>query len=763
MAFPLAAVFLALVPFAVLEALLVVFGVGALDRSEDPFVGFGRIQPLFELDEDEEVYRTARSRQLYFGPQEFSPGKPERTFRIFGLGGSTMRGRPYETDTSFLKWLELELNGRDSTRQYETVNCGGLSYASYRLRYILDEVLQYEPDLIVIATGHNEFLEDRTYGSLKNRSAWVGWAAEKGHSLRTVTVARQLFRGSGLQSDLESQSTDGGSSLDGEVEARLDDESGYASYHRDEQWRREVIEHFELSLRRLVETCREAQVPLILVNLGENLRDCPPFKSEHKAGLSADSLQRWQELFDKATKSEDVNLEDAIRIYQEAESIDDQYALLIYRMASCFDRLGRSDEARRYYSLAKNLDICPLRMLDETHQRLELVARETKTPLVDARRSALEHGPDQIPGNDCFMDHVHPNIGSHQRIGQLLAAKTEELQLVRANRKWGDDQRRSAYRRYFRQLGPVYLANGRRRVAWLEDWARRERLDTEAAPRDARGHLHLAQKRLDYGECDSAWEQFLLAIDTDPGLLDEVFAHAFRLFRQGRGDLAEELLIRLHHDPHGAALGAEIKLAYLILALDSGKTREAATVYSRYRDTIEQVAESQPADAGSTIKSWLDTMPDVLDRMKARLSSNPIDPTADPFDPSTVAGEPGAGSGASQIGSHAPRPEAGDVAPVTEAEDVEENAASKRAAVKQLFDKAISRSPNNAILYLGRARMHFSGEDYEAALDDATKSIQLSADNHEAYEFRATVYRRLGREAEAEADLAQAKKLAGRE
>ena len=75
----------------------------------------------------------------------------ERTFRIFGLGGSTVHGRPYENDTSFLKWMELELSGRDSTRDYETVNCGGLSYASYRLTTLLSEVLQYDPDLIVIA------------------------------------------------------------------------------------------------------------------------------------------------------------------------------------------------------------------------------------------------------------------------------------------------------------------------------------------------------------------------------------------------------------------------------------------------------------------------------------------------------------------------------------------------------------------------------------------------------------------------------------
>ena len=172
-AFPLGAILVGLSPFVALESALRVFDVGSSCGQEDPFSGFSATRPLFELDEDDDVYRTARPRQKFFGRQEFTRHKPERTFRVFGLGGSTVRGRPYETDTSFLKWLEIELNGRDTSRCYETVNCGGLSYASYRVARILDEILHYDPDIIVIATGHNEFLEDRTYNSLKNRSSLV--------------------------------------------------------------------------------------------------------------------------------------------------------------------------------------------------------------------------------------------------------------------------------------------------------------------------------------------------------------------------------------------------------------------------------------------------------------------------------------------------------------------------------------------------------------------------------------------------------------
>ena len=710
---------LGLAPFVVLECALAVLDAGNREPRDDPFAGFSRVRPLFELDEDDDVYRTARSRQLFFGQQQFAREKPERTFRIFGLGGSTLRGRPYETDTSFLKWLEIELNDRDSSRDYETVNCGGLSYASYRLARVLDEVLQYEPDLIIIATGHNEFLEDRTYHSLKNRSALANWASQRLHSLRTVTLARRL-RGSRA---VESDPGDEGSVLETEVNARLDSRSGYASYHRDDQWRNSVIEHFELSVRGMIDTCRQADVPLLLVNLGENLRDCPPYKSEHKPGLSATSLQRWQQLFDTATQRDELRPEEALKIYRRAESIDDEYALLIYRMASCFDRLGEMQQARRYYARARDLDVCPLRMPDQMHRRLKRIAADTKTPLLDARQLLVELSPDGIPGNNCFMDHVHPAIGAHQQIGRALARKLDETSLVTGIPKWEHTRQRLAYRRYFRRLGPAYLANGRRRVGWLEHWAHRRQLNRETLPKDARGHLHLAQKRLDYGEYNLAWEQFQLAIRRNPVLAADILDHALELLNQGRGNLAEEILLRLHYEPQAAALRPQTQLAHLILALDEGRTSEAESLYRRHRDVLQQAARSS--------RGWLDVIPDALDRLQAKVGSRPAQPDAEPaadtFDHGTVADKP----------------------------DQQKAAAELDTAIR-LLDESIRRDPDDSRLYLNRARLLVAKRDFDAALRDSTKAIQLAPDNPAGYNIRAVVHTIQGKSEQAVADLTKA-------
>ncbi|MFQ5734635.1 MAG: SGNH/GDSL hydrolase family protein, partial [Planctomycetaceae bacterium] len=156
-----------LLPFVALELGLRAFDAGRPTEHLDPFFGFGKLHPQFTRHADTGKYVTTKSRQLFFGRQEFAAVKPRNGFRAFCLGGSTVRGRPYTTETAFAKWMQVELAAGDAATQYEIVNCGGLSYASYRLTPILQEVLNDEPNAIVIATGHNEFLEDRTYHSLK--------------------------------------------------------------------------------------------------------------------------------------------------------------------------------------------------------------------------------------------------------------------------------------------------------------------------------------------------------------------------------------------------------------------------------------------------------------------------------------------------------------------------------------------------------------------------------------------------------------------
>lgn len=560
-AFYVLAMLLGLTPFLALELTLRLLGVEADAASTDLHDGFDESTRLFQPDEDG-LLTTDIGRERFFVRQTFPATKPEKEFRIFVLGGSTVQGRPYLPDTAFSNWLQQELDATDTDHDYRVVNCGGISYASFRLRPMVNEVLTYDPDLIIVATGHNEFLEDRTYASLKARSSIRLWLENSAKSLRTVMLLRRLTGGAA-----RTEPTTETASSQKEIQTRLDDPSGYASYKRDPVWSNAVLAQFQDSLGSMKQACDTAAVPLVLVRLGSNLRDCPPFKSEHKDNLSVEDQQQWQDLFDRATELDDTDPSQAIEFYRQASTIDDEYALLHFRLGRCYDRIGNVASAAQHYELAKDLDICPLRMKSEFAEHLASLAKGQDVPVFDAESVVAASCSDSICGFESYIDHVHPTIFAHQRIGKALAAELVSKKLVPAERILSQSQRRADRRQLMTELGDIYFSNGRRRIGWLEGWAQRKRLKQETTPTDIRSLIAMASRNIDLHRFEDAESDLLAALDLDgdPELIVDL---AQRLFASGRNLDAKWLLGMLVQRHEKQPLPAAVSMGLLAVALD---------------------------------------------------------------------------------------------------------------------------------------------------------------------------------------------------
>ena len=604
--FVVLAVVLGILPLAMLELGLRVLGIGD-PAAIDLHAGFGSSARLFELDESEQFFRTRLARQRFFVEQEFPAVKSPTDFRIFCLGGSTVQGRPYRPESAFGQWLELQLNAADPAHTYQTINCGGISYASYRLRPLLQEVLTYEPDLIILATGHNEFLEDQTYADVKERSSFRLRLEESARSLRTVTLLRKLTGGEARQEPTENSDESSGASPEA-VEARLDDAAGYASYHRDEVWQQQVSDSFGSSVGSMVQICQKSDVPIVLVQLGANLRDCPPFKSEHRADIDVADEQRWQTLFDNAAADALSDPAAALASYQQAAKIDDQFPLLNFRMARCQDRLGQFDDARRNYMRARDQDICPLRMPGDLAEKLMTIAQKTQVPIIDAATSIADRSPQQIPGFNAFVDHVHPTIGGHQQMAQAIAATLQQADIVTSSTVRAE-QLRHLYRDHMKSLGPIYFSNGRRRIGWLENWAQRQRLLDEITPVDARGMVAATIRSLDLHDFEAATESLHDAIATDESAVQMLLEHSVELFRQGRTRTSHWVLKELSEAAQGEASSTQLAPGFLIIAIDEEDVSEAATVYRRHADNWDAMIRTDTS-------GWSQTMPDVLERVR---------------------------------------------------------------------------------------------------------------------------------------------------
>lgn len=459
--FRIAAVLLGLSVLPVAEGICHLLDVGQPDDVNDPFVGFSDLHPLFVKNPENSTYEIARSRREFFKPDSFVADKPDNTYRVFFLGGSTVQGRPWSIETSFATCFELLLKQFAPTRNWEVVNCGGISYASYRLVPILQECLTHQPDMIVVCTGHNEFLEDRQYGEFKTENG-LQRALRLTSRLRSLSLIRSSMMGTPKR--------DGAlPTLKAEVDAMLDYRNGLAAYHRDAKWQSDVVRHFEYNLRRIVRLASDANVPLILMRPCSNLSDSPPFKSEHRTDLTETERAEFDRHVKLARSAVRDNLANAIKRYEAATLIDDQYALTLFELGKCYESAGRFSEARRLFIAAKEQDVCPLRMIQPLADAMQNVVDEKGVQFFDIDELMTAYSNNGITDSKFLVDHIHPSFRGNQLIAERMLEVLAAGLAVALPGDW-KEQAQVRFKLHLASLEDLYYLKGQRSLEALRMW-----------------------------------------------------------------------------------------------------------------------------------------------------------------------------------------------------------------------------------------------------------------------------------------------------
>ena len=458
--------------FVVLEGLLTVAGVRPRAFEEDPYVGFSGRSPLFvEVREPDGTVMMERApaKASLFNLQRFPKAKAPGTTRIFCMGGSTTYGHPYEDPTSFCGWLRELLAAAQPDHRWEVINAGGISYASYRVALLMEELVRYDPDLFIVYSGHNEFLERRTYPQIIALPRPVRGLGAVASRTRTWTAVEQVVDRVRPRRTAEAPATD---VLNAEVTTLLDDVVGPAAFTRDDRLREQVMRHFRFNLARMVDIARSVDAKAIFVTPASNLRDSPPFKSEHRPGLTADETARWTTLVQEglaATRGGDFAT--AAGRFAEAAAIDPRHAEGQFALGQSLLQLDRFEEARRALEAARDEDICPLRALTPMPGIVREVAAERGVPLVDFVRMADERAPHRIPGSETFLDHVHPTIEGYRLIALALLDEMAADGLVEPRADWGEEGVRQVVAAVQGRLDNHVLATGVLNLSKTLGWA----------------------------------------------------------------------------------------------------------------------------------------------------------------------------------------------------------------------------------------------------------------------------------------------------
>jgi tetratricopeptide (TPR) repeat protein len=379
-------------------------------------VGFGESFPLFVpvpeapgfLQVNEHAVRRfvgykLETLHLAIRPVPFRREKAPGTFRIFVQGGSSAEGFPYGFGASPAGMLQQRLQRTFPQHRIEVITTAVSAVNSYTLLDFVDEIIEQDPDAVVIYAGHNEYVGILGVGSGYSvaRLPPVVWALVR---VRQSSRIFQLLEAGIASIQLlvaKLGSDDSRSTLMAAVAARQPAiPYGSARYYRG-------IERYRGNLTAMLARYREAGVPVFIGTLASNLRDQPPFISGHDA---ASDTASWEVHFysgQQALVSGD--LDEALAELDKAIAIDDA-ANGHFARGQALAGLGRYDQARQAYIAAKERDELRFRAPEPINQVIHDVALSEGAHLVDVEGALTSEATNGIVGDDLMLEHVHPNL-----------------------------------------------------------------------------------------------------------------------------------------------------------------------------------------------------------------------------------------------------------------------------------------------------------------------------------------------------------------
>jgi tetratricopeptide (TPR) repeat protein len=303
--------------------------------------------------------------------------KPAHGLRIFVMGESAAAGFPYPANGAFSNVLVDALQDVLPNDTVEVVNLGITATNSYTIVDLSREVIAQRPDAVLIYAGHNEYYGALGAGSTETLGAVPAFVRLylRLQRFKTFLLLRNVvgiaFAAAHGESPFATPDPH-----PSRMETVVRDQRitlGGKVYERGKR-------QFESNLLVALGAFQRAGVPVFIGSTPSNLRDQKPFGS--------------------------------------LASPADSSAATVFDSARAALSRGDIERARLLFARARDLDIIRFRAPGEFRQIIKLAATKTGAhyvPSEEAFDSAAQYG---IPGQDLFLEHVHPNAGGYLLLGR---------------------------------------------------------------------------------------------------------------------------------------------------------------------------------------------------------------------------------------------------------------------------------------------------------------------------------------------------------
>ena len=430
----------------------------------------------------------------------FEVNKSPQTYRIFCLGESTMYGYPFPSNISAPRFLKKWLSVQFPEINFEVVNLAIPAISSSVVLDLLKQVLKYEPDLIIVYSGHDEFYG--TYGVASTEYvAYNKKLVDIYLQLRKLKLVA-LLRDGVLKTEVflmgQKEQTRKTTFLEGMVDDRYI-VYGSAKYER-------AKDVFRSNLYEMVECAAQHNVPICLSTLVSNLKDQYPFISLFSPSITEDQRLKWEEYYMKGSEFEKSGDDiQALQMFENAIKIDSMRADLWYHIGKCYLKRNEIERAQTTFMKARDLDVLRFRATSEFNDIIRSIGAEKHALIADIERSFVSKSQNGLLGNELFTEHLHPNVAGYALMGKVYCQAMAEHNLVKPFGHWAWENEPSDDE--FLKTAPfsnVDIESGNIRVMILtSSWPFRQKsLDSYFTPK-----TQLEEVALSYCKKEISWDE----------------------------------------------------------------------------------------------------------------------------------------------------------------------------------------------------------------------------------------------------------------
>jgi len=340
--------------------------------------------------------------EKYMQPQSFFLNKPAGVKRIFVVGGSAALGWPAEEACSFSGFLRTTLN-RLSPGTFEVVNASVMSYGSHRVLDMVSEVVELDPDLVIIWSGNNEYVENNLHlaKTASPAAKTIRRLLDRSHLFQALRIG--LFK---LAPDLLTPSDE--TDLTSPRVSR-------GSLGRLPETDRQVLQNYHANITAIVRQLEHRNIPALICTVPTNLSAWAPDGTRPRFSSPAEA-QNWEALMRNGIALLDSGRgEEAAPLFAQAHDIAPGYALSAYFAGMSLKSSGKPGRALPWFEMARDLDLKVLRTPGAFNQSLQRIAANApSTALVDLEAVFRQASGPELVGLDLFYDYCHPNTAGHK-------------------------------------------------------------------------------------------------------------------------------------------------------------------------------------------------------------------------------------------------------------------------------------------------------------------------------------------------------------